>query len=90
MRLKLIVKVSAQTGHAFVEVSHEDMWELVEYLSNQRSAVNYTHQADYFTVSFLRLDAAGVQRLLDEWNPRECSVDKETPEEAYAMAAMTP
>ena len=66
MHLQLIVKVSDQTGLPFVEVSHEDMWELVEHLSNQRSAVNYTYQADYFTVSFFHLDAMAVQRLLED------------------------
>jgi hypothetical protein len=89
MHAQHIVKVSEQTGLSFVDVSHDDMWELVEQLSNQRAAVNYTYQADYFTVSFLNLDVAAVQRLLDDWNPNERSGEKECPEETYAMAAMT-
>ena len=89
MHAQLIVQVSEQTGLSFVQVSHEDMWELVEHLSNQRSAVHYTYQADYFTVSFLHLDVAAVQRLLDDWHPNEGAMDEEASVEDYAMAAMT-
>jgi hypothetical protein len=89
MLSQLIVQVSEQTGLSFVQVSHEDMWELVEYLSSQRSAVNYAYQADYFTVSFLHLDAAAVQRLLDDWHPNECSKEQNCPVEAFAVTAMT-
>jgi hypothetical protein len=90
MHSQLIVQVSEQTGLSFVQVAHEDMWELVEQLSNQRAAVHYTYQTEYFTVSFLHLDAAAAQRLLDDWHPNECATDKEAPVEAYAVTAMTP
>ena len=90
MRWQLMVKVSQKTGLPFVEIPHDDMWALVEQLSNQRAAVNYTYQEDHFTVSFLHLDAAAVRRLLDDWNPSECSTDRETPVEAFAATAMTP
>ena len=76
MRMKLIIQVSEQTGLSCVKVSHEDMWELVEQLSNQRAAVTYTYHEDHFTVTFLHLDAAVVQPLLDDWNPCECSVSE--------------
>jgi hypothetical protein len=88
MHSQLIVQVSKQTGLSFVQVSHEEMWELVEQLSNQRAAVNYTYQADCFTVSFLHLDVAAAQKLLDEWNPSECAMDEEAPVEDYAVTAM--
>ena len=90
MHLKRIVKVSEQTGLAFVEVSHEDMWELVEQLSHQRAAVNYTYHEDYFTVSFLHLDQAAVEKLLDEWNSVACSMDEDATTGAYAEASLTP
>ena len=86
MRLKLVVQVSEQTGISFVEVSHDDMWELVEQLSNQRAAVTYTYHEDHFTVSFLHLDKAAVQRLLDEWNPTERDMDNKMPAETAALA----
>lgn len=89
MRWQLTVKVSQKTGLPFVEIPHDDMGELVEHLSSQRSAVNYTYQADYFTVSFLHLDAAAVQRLLADWNPDDCSTDREIPVEAFTVTAMT-
>jgi len=90
MRLKFIVQVSEQTGLSFVEVSHDDMWELVEQLSIQRAAVTYTYHEDHFTVSFLHLGKAAVQRLLDEWNPSECGMDKKTPSEEALAEPMMP
>jgi hypothetical protein len=90
MHSRLIAKVSEQTGLAYVRVSHDDMWELVEHLSSQRSAVNYTHQADFFTVTFLHLGAAAAQRLLNDLSPSEGATNKALPLEAYFAAATMP
>jgi hypothetical protein len=64
------------------------MWELVEYLSSQRSAVNFTYEAEYFTVTFLHLGAAAAQRLLDVWNPSACARSQDMPRETFDVAAM--
>ena len=85
MRMKLNIQVSEQTGHSFVEASHEELWELVEQLSNQRAAVNYTYHEDRFVVNFHNLNKAAVQKLLSEWNAGQCAIDNDTPVEAAAM-----
>jgi hypothetical protein len=49
------------------EVPCTSMWDLVEYLSFQRTAVTYEYEATHFVVWFPRLDEASAQQILDDW-----------------------
>jgi hypothetical protein len=49
-----------------VDVPHDQIWELAEHLSSQRSYVLYTCEKEYFRVTFLHVDLAAAQRLLDD------------------------
>jgi hypothetical protein len=66
MRQRLTVALDSN-GIPAAEVPFSCMWELVEYLSYQRVAVNYQYHASHFTVTFPRQDVASAQRLLNEW-----------------------
>jgi hypothetical protein len=52
---------------AKAEVPCSSMWDLVEYLSFQRTAVTYEYEATHFVVSFPRRDEASAQQILDDW-----------------------
>jgi hypothetical protein len=49
------------------EVPCSCMWDLVEYLSFQRTAVTYEYRATHFIVSFPHRDEASAQKILDQW-----------------------
>ena len=68
MRPSLQVTISATAGVPCVQVPHDDMWELVEYISWQRVLAHYDYAETHFTVTFPHLDTAAAQRLIDEWN----------------------
>ena len=67
MRKKLQVEASAETGTPVATVPSTCMWDLVEYLSCQRIAVNYQYCGIHFTVSFTKSDRSTAQAILDEW-----------------------
>jgi hypothetical protein len=58
---------SSGNGPPRVWVPNPYKWDFMEYLAFQRVSVMYTHCDEHFIVSFLSLDHAGVQRLLDRW-----------------------
>jgi hypothetical protein len=66
MRQTLIVTPDV-TGLPSAEVPFSCMWELVEYLSNQRVMVIYHYYPAHFTVTFPRMDMQSAQDILDEW-----------------------
>ena len=66
MRQQLRVSTDAN-GMPCVAVPLSCMWELVEHLNYQRTAVSYHYESTHFTVVFLRQEAEGAQRILDEW-----------------------
>ena len=55
------------TGTPCAHIDNEDVWELVEYLAAQRTAVSYSHGDNHFVVHFLHVGADAAQALLDEW-----------------------
>jgi len=67
MSERLAVKVREDSGVPYVQVPGKAMWELVEYLSCQRTTVHYSYQATGFTVQFLRMDHTAAQAMLDDW-----------------------
>ena len=54
-------------GVPYAEVPLSCLWDLVEYLNFQRTAVSYHYGVTHFTVTFLRQDTEGAQRILNEW-----------------------
>lgn len=66
MRPRLTVTADS-TGIPYAEVPCTSMWDVVEYLSFQRVAVNYQYQASHFVVFFPRVDMENAQRILDAW-----------------------
>ena len=66
MRPRLIVSADS-AGQPFAQVPVDSMWDLVEHLSYQRTAVNYQYEATHFKVTFTRQDVAAAQRILDQW-----------------------
>ena len=66
MRQTLVVIPDA-TGLPSAEVPFPCMWDLVEYLSDQRVAVIFHYFPSHFTVTFLRMDMESAQDILDEW-----------------------
>jgi len=64
---RLAVKVTEESGIPYVQVPGKAMWELVEYLSCQRTMVHYSYQATGFMVQFLRIDQTAAQTMLDDW-----------------------
>lgn len=66
MRQQLRVVTDA-IGTPHAEVPCSCMWDLVEYLSYQRTAVTYRFEVMSFTVTFLRQEVDGAQQILDEW-----------------------
>ena len=73
---RLPVKVAELSGVPYVQVPNEALWELVEYLSCQRTMVHYTHQATCFTVQFLRMDQTAAQDMLDDWVAMESATSE--------------
>jgi len=77
---RLYAKSIPTTGRAYVEVPHCAIWNLVEYLSFQRTSVEYGYTATHITVRFIHLNREEAQKLLDEWAasqmaPRDEGVD---------------
>ena len=64
---RLIVAMDAQTGKPFVQVPSSRLWDLVEYLSIQRVAVQYDCHETFFTIQFLRSSQTAAQELIDGW-----------------------
>jgi hypothetical protein len=50
-----------------IRVPAEKLWDLVEFLSEQRAAVNYTYDRSAFLVTFPTMTLAAVQRTLTDW-----------------------
>ena len=70
MRQRLEVFTDAN-GTPQAQVPFSSMWDLVEYLSCQRTMVHYSYQSTCFTVQFLRMDQAAAQAMLDDWAAME-------------------
>ena len=72
MKRNYQVTVDKQTGIPFAHVAHDDTWDLVEFLSYQRTVVFYTHYEDHLLVRFPRSNATSAQQLLDDWVKANC------------------
>lgn len=62
-----LMQLTPGSGLPSVRVPRDDMWDLVEYLAIRRTRVRYTFEASAFTVTFLHIDGATAQHLLDDW-----------------------
>lgn len=67
MSLKLDTFIAEHSGLVYTRVPGWAMWDLVEFLSTQRTLVHYGYVAGGFTVTFLRIDQESAQALLDDW-----------------------
>jgi hypothetical protein len=67
MNLKLLVRISENSGMPFTCVPTYAMWDLVEFLATHRTPVLYGYSPEGFTVTFQRLDRQSAQDLLDQW-----------------------
>jgi hypothetical protein len=76
MREKLEIQTFHQTDVPIVSVNPDAVWDLVEYLSWQRVAVNYSYEGGHFVVRFTRSDRATAQKFVDEWYTSEEATPK--------------
>jgi hypothetical protein len=86
MRRAYKVMLDRNTNMPYANVAHGEMWELVEYLSVQRTAVSYSYCETHFTVRFLHLDGTQAQELLDEWTNSE-GCEYESSQSAFVHSA---
>ena len=86
MRRTCKVMLDRVTNKPYVNVAHGEMWDLVEYLSIQRAAVNYSYCENHFTVHFLHLDGTQAQELLDDWTNAE-GCEYESSQSAFVHSA---
>ena len=70
MHHELNVLVSKDTGIPYAEVPCDCMLDFIEFISSQRDSVAYDFPEPHFTVSFPRLSAALVRKILKTWNDR--------------------
>jgi hypothetical protein len=59
---------SVTQGVPVVQVPSQMLWDLVEYLSEQRLAVQYSYAGNNFEVRFPRMSLAAVQQTLKDWS----------------------
>lgn len=67
MRHNYRIDLDNPNGVPLVQIDKAEIWDLVEYLSNQRIAANYNYRGDCFIVRFPHLGPAAAQALLDQW-----------------------
>ena len=59
-------------GHPFAVVPHENIWDLVEFLSFQRVHAQYDYSQSNFIVHFPTMDHAAAESMLHLWlHPHE-------------------
>ncbi len=61
------VLICEETGMPCVRVPGEAMWDLLEYLSQQRVRTTYDFETAHCTVFFPYMDRDTSQKLMDEW-----------------------
>jgi hypothetical protein len=57
-----------EKGLPMVQVPSQMLWDMVEYLAEQRLAVHYSYAGDNFEVRFLRMNVAAVRQTLNDWS----------------------
>jgi hypothetical protein len=49
------------------QIASQFLWEIVEYLSAQRLAVDYSYHDQHFEARFPRMMVPAVQQTINEW-----------------------
>lgn len=91
---KFPIHIPAPGAAPRARIPNIHVWDLVEYLSLQRTQVAYTYARDHFLVEFPHADPSTAQRLLDDWSrsrsPARTAATAPTPHAQRILAGHSP